>query len=158
MPIPAVHGAVSRGVGGAGGLTPDTVVVELDEERGQMLLHVIDARDPDAVRAEQLRSYQRRSAACSPDRHARLRRRSRHGVGDAAARGRRARAGARPRRASSGSSLSTCWRWWWSPCWRCWSYFRDVGYYFDAAVALALLSFVATVAAARYLGSGGPFG
>ncbi|GGP79543.1 monovalent cation/H+ antiporter complex subunit F [Saccharothrix coeruleofusca] len=31
-------------------------------------------------------------------------------------------------------------------------------YYFDAAVALALLSFVATVAAARYLGSGGPFG
>ena len=28
----------------------------------------------------------------------------------------------------------------------------------DAAVALALLSFIATVAAARYLGSGGPFG
>ena len=39
-----------------------------------------------------------------------------------------------------------------------WSYYRDVPYYFDAAVALALLSFVATVAAARYLGSGGPFG
>jgi multicomponent Na+:H+ antiporter subunit F len=38
------------------------------------------------------------------------------------------------------------------------SYLRDVGYYLDAAVALALLSFVATVAAARYLSSGGPFG
>jgi multicomponent Na+:H+ antiporter subunit F len=38
------------------------------------------------------------------------------------------------------------------------SYYWDVGYYFDAAVALTLLSFVATVAAARYLGSGGPFG
>ncbi len=38
------------------------------------------------------------------------------------------------------------------------SYYWDVGYYLDAAVALALLSFVATVAAARYLGSGGPFG
>ena len=37
-------------------------------------------------------------------------------------------------------------------------YLRDVGYYLDAAVALALLSFVATVAAARYLASGGPFG
>jgi multicomponent Na+:H+ antiporter subunit F len=37
------------------------------------------------------------------------------------------------------------------------SYLRDEPYYFDAAVALALFSFVATVAAARYLGSGGPF-
>jgi multicomponent Na+:H+ antiporter subunit F len=38
------------------------------------------------------------------------------------------------------------------------SYYWDVGYYLDAAVALSLLSFVATVAAARYLASGGPFG
>ena len=38
------------------------------------------------------------------------------------------------------------------------SYLQDVGYYLDAAVALALLSVVATVAAARYLASGGPFG
>jgi multicomponent Na+:H+ antiporter subunit F len=38
------------------------------------------------------------------------------------------------------------------------SYLRDVGYYLDAAVALSLLSFVATVAAARYIGDGGPFG
>ncbi|CCH88432.1 Multiple resistance and pH regulation protein F (MrpF / PhaF) [Modestobacter italicus] len=37
------------------------------------------------------------------------------------------------------------------------SYSRDEPYYFDAAVALSLLSFLATVAAARYLGSGGPF-
>lgn len=37
-------------------------------------------------------------------------------------------------------------------------YLRGQAYYFDAAVALALLSFVATVAAARYLDSGGPFG
>ncbi|WP_308259431.1 monovalent cation/H+ antiporter complex subunit F [Pseudonocardia sp. H11422] len=38
------------------------------------------------------------------------------------------------------------------------SYLQGQAYYLDAAVALALLSFVATVAAARYLGSGGPFG
>ncbi|WP_196773049.1 monovalent cation/H+ antiporter complex subunit F [Mycobacterium asiaticum] len=37
------------------------------------------------------------------------------------------------------------------------SYYHHQPYYLDAAVALALLSFVATVAAARYLGSGGPF-
>jgi multicomponent Na+:H+ antiporter subunit F len=37
------------------------------------------------------------------------------------------------------------------------AYARDEAYYFDAAVALALLSLVATVAAARYLGSGRPF-
>lgn len=36
-------------------------------------------------------------------------------------------------------------------------YYHRQPYYLDAAVALALLSFVATVAAARYLGSGGPF-
>jgi multicomponent Na+:H+ antiporter subunit F len=38
------------------------------------------------------------------------------------------------------------------------SYSRDEAHYFGAAVALALLSFVSTVATARYLGSGGPFG
>lgn len=37
-------------------------------------------------------------------------------------------------------------------------YLRGQAYYFDAAVALALLSFVATVATARYLDSGSPFG
>jgi multisubunit Na+/H+ antiporter MnhE subunit len=48
------------------GITPDTVVVELDEERGRMLLHVIDASDPDAVRSEQLRSYERRQRRVFP--------------------------------------------------------------------------------------------
>jgi multicomponent Na+:H+ antiporter subunit F len=36
------------------------------------------------------------------------------------------------------------------------SYAREQAYYFDAAVALALLSLVATIAAARYLASGRP--
>jgi multicomponent Na+:H+ antiporter subunit F len=36
------------------------------------------------------------------------------------------------------------------------SYLRDVPHYLDAAVALALLSLVATVATARYLATGGP--
>jgi multicomponent Na+:H+ antiporter subunit F len=38
------------------------------------------------------------------------------------------------------------------------SYYWDVGYYLDAAVALSLLSLVSTIAVARYLTSGGPFG
>lgn len=37
------------------------------------------------------------------------------------------------------------------------SYLRDVSYYIDAALALALLSFTATVVAARYVMRGGPF-
>ena len=37
------------------------------------------------------------------------------------------------------------------------SYLRDVSYYVDAALALALLSFTATLVAARYLIRGGPF-
>ena len=37
------------------------------------------------------------------------------------------------------------------------SYVRDVSYYIDAALALALLSFVATLVAARYVIRGGPF-
>jgi len=37
------------------------------------------------------------------------------------------------------------------------AYRRNEAYWFDAAVALSLLSLVASVAAARYLGSGGPF-
>jgi multisubunit Na+/H+ antiporter MnhE subunit len=48
------------------GITPDTVVVEMDGERGRMLLHVLDARDADAVRADQLRSYQRRQRRVFP--------------------------------------------------------------------------------------------
>ena len=37
------------------------------------------------------------------------------------------------------------------------SYLRDVSYYIDAALALALLSFTATLVAARYAIRGGPF-
>ena len=37
------------------------------------------------------------------------------------------------------------------------SYVRGVSYYIDAALALALLSFVATLVAARYVTRGGPF-
>jgi multicomponent Na+:H+ antiporter subunit F len=37
------------------------------------------------------------------------------------------------------------------------SYLRGVSYYIDAALALALLSFTATLVAARYIRRGGPF-
>ena len=37
------------------------------------------------------------------------------------------------------------------------SYLRDVSFYIDAALALALLSFAATVAATQYASRGGPF-
>ena len=37
------------------------------------------------------------------------------------------------------------------------SYLRDVSYYIDAALALALLSFTATLVAARYTMRGRPF-
>jgi multicomponent Na+:H+ antiporter subunit F len=37
------------------------------------------------------------------------------------------------------------------------SYWRHTSYYLDAALALALLSFVSTLAAARYHAEGGPF-
>lgn len=37
------------------------------------------------------------------------------------------------------------------------SYLRGVSYYIDAALSLALLSFTATLVAARYVTRGGPF-
>jgi multicomponent Na+:H+ antiporter subunit F len=37
------------------------------------------------------------------------------------------------------------------------SYMRDVSYYIDAALALALLSFTSTLVAARFTVRGGPF-
>lgn len=37
------------------------------------------------------------------------------------------------------------------------SYLRDVSYYIDAALALALLSLTATLVSARYVQRGGPF-
>jgi multisubunit Na+/H+ antiporter MnhE subunit len=48
------------------GLAPASVVVDVDDARGELLLHVPDARDPDAVRRAQLRSYERRQARVFP--------------------------------------------------------------------------------------------
>lgn len=48
------------------GLGPDSLVVEVDEQEGRMLLHVPDARDPDAVRAAQQDSYVRRQRRVFP--------------------------------------------------------------------------------------------
>jgi len=41
------------------GLSPGSMLLEVDERRRLMLFHVIDARDPDAVRAQIDRLYQR---------------------------------------------------------------------------------------------------
>ena len=48
------------------GLAPASVVVEVDDEQGRLLVHVPDGRDPDAVRRDQLRSYERRQARVFP--------------------------------------------------------------------------------------------
>jgi multisubunit Na+/H+ antiporter MnhE subunit len=48
------------------GLAPDTVVVDVDEEQGLLLLHVLDAGDPNAVRTAQLDSYRRRQRRVFP--------------------------------------------------------------------------------------------
>jgi multisubunit Na+/H+ antiporter MnhE subunit len=40
-------------------LSPGTVFVDVDRERGDMLLHVIDASDPEAVREQLQRFYDR---------------------------------------------------------------------------------------------------
>jgi multicomponent Na+:H+ antiporter subunit E len=41
------------------GLSPGSMLLEVDEQRRTMLFHVIDARDPDAVRAQIDHLYQR---------------------------------------------------------------------------------------------------
>jgi multisubunit Na+/H+ antiporter MnhE subunit len=48
------------------GLAPDTVVVDVDDERGKLLLHVLDASDPAAVRQNQENSYRRQQARVFP--------------------------------------------------------------------------------------------
>ncbi|MCT2582151.1 Na+/H+ antiporter subunit E [Actinophytocola gossypii] len=48
------------------GFVPDTVVVEIDEQAGRMLLHVLDARDPEAVVAAQHDLYERRQRRVFP--------------------------------------------------------------------------------------------
>jgi multisubunit Na+/H+ antiporter MnhE subunit len=48
------------------GLAPDTVVVDVDPEQGTLVLHVLDARDPDTVRQAQTASYQRAQRRAFP--------------------------------------------------------------------------------------------
>ena len=47
-------------------LSPGTVLVDVDQERGVMLLHVIDASDPDRVRADLQRFYDRAQRGVFP--------------------------------------------------------------------------------------------
>ena len=48
------------------GLSPGSMLLEVDERRRMMLFHVIDARDPDAVRAQIDRLYQRHQRRVFP--------------------------------------------------------------------------------------------
>jgi multisubunit Na+/H+ antiporter MnhE subunit len=64
IPKPAASSAAAWAI--RVGLAPASVVVEVDEGQGRLLVHVPDARDPDAVRHDQLRSYQRRQARVFP--------------------------------------------------------------------------------------------
>jgi multisubunit Na+/H+ antiporter MnhE subunit len=41
------------------GEAPDEIVVDVDEERGVLIVHLVDARDPEAVRARHARTYDR---------------------------------------------------------------------------------------------------
>ncbi len=66
VPIPRTSPTSAAAWGVRVGFVPDTVVVDVDEERGRMLLHVLDARDPEAVAAEQIDSYQRRQRRVFP--------------------------------------------------------------------------------------------
>jgi multisubunit Na+/H+ antiporter MnhE subunit len=66
VPIPPCGPTSAAAWGVRVGISPDTVVVGLDETRGRMLLHVIDARDPDAVIAAQLDAYERRQRRVFP--------------------------------------------------------------------------------------------
>ncbi|MGH3757729.1 MAG: Na+/H+ antiporter subunit E [Actinophytocola sp.] len=66
VPIPRTGQASAAAWGVRVGFVPDTVVVEVDEKRGRMLLHVLDARDPAAVVAAQHDSYQRRQRRVFP--------------------------------------------------------------------------------------------
>ena len=66
VPIPCCGAPSAAAWGVRVGLTPDSVVVEIDEQRGEMLLHVLGARDADAVRAAQRDSYKRRQRRVFP--------------------------------------------------------------------------------------------
>ncbi|GAB1516136.1 Na+/H+ antiporter subunit E [Actinophytocola sp. KF-1] len=66
VPIPRGDPASAAAWGVRVGFVPDTVVVDIDEKEGWMLLHVLDARDPEAVIAAQLDSYERRQRRVFP--------------------------------------------------------------------------------------------
>lgn len=66
VPIPVTGPPSAAAWGVRVGFVPDTVVVEINEKEGRMLLHVLDARDPAAVVAEQLDSYERRQRRVFP--------------------------------------------------------------------------------------------
>lgn len=48
------------------GLTPDEVVVDVDTERGVLLIHALDATDPDGLRARHRDDYRRRQRRVFP--------------------------------------------------------------------------------------------
>jgi multicomponent Na+:H+ antiporter subunit E len=48
------------------GLSPDTVVVDVDDDQGTLVLHVLDARDPEAVIRDQTASYERAQRRAFP--------------------------------------------------------------------------------------------
>ena len=41
------------------GEAPDEFVVDIDEQRGVLIVHLVDASDPEAVRARHARTYER---------------------------------------------------------------------------------------------------
>jgi multisubunit Na+/H+ antiporter MnhE subunit len=47
-------------------ISPDEIVVEADDERGVLLVHLLDARDVPAIRARHQRTYERRQRGVFP--------------------------------------------------------------------------------------------
>jgi multisubunit Na+/H+ antiporter MnhE subunit len=47
-------------------ISPDEIVVEADDERGVLLVHLLDARDVAAIRARHERTYERRQRPVLP--------------------------------------------------------------------------------------------
>jgi multisubunit Na+/H+ antiporter MnhE subunit len=47
-------------------ISPDEIVVEADDERGVLLVHVLDARDTSAIRARHQHTYERRQRRVFP--------------------------------------------------------------------------------------------
>jgi multisubunit Na+/H+ antiporter MnhE subunit len=41
------------------GESPDEIVVDVDEERGMLVVHLVDAGDPDAIRARHAHTHAR---------------------------------------------------------------------------------------------------